>query len=36
MHGMLIDEKTLWDKLISAFVQIYCVKFACDYDETRD
>ena len=32
IHDMLIDE----NKLICAFIQSYCVKFARDYDEARD
>ena len=36
IHDMSIVEEVNWDKLICMFVQSYCVKFACDYDEARD
>ena len=36
IHDMLINEEPFGDKLICAFIQSYCVKFAFDYDEARD
>ena len=29
-------SRALSDKLVCMFIQSYCVKFACDYDEARD
>ena len=34
MTGQLLKNR-LWDKLICAFTQSYCLKFVCDRNEAR-